>query len=492
VSAAKACIASPGVHWIERKPNNRPLNWSGKSLISTGTTQAFNGAAQINPSRVITTIPLTATSIIGIADTGITRQNCYFCSSDAGASCYNHAKTSDASRNIFMYWFIGPDQCAQCGRCGTASVGTSTAQGCGNDFDESGHGTHVAATIAGSSNQATSPDSVRNNGIAGAAGNPSVTSAGARLFFQDILNNSSDSECAAAGLSAACGSELSLPTALENLFADPYANGVRVHCNSWGCVRNSSGSDSCNTYNSQARDIDAFNTEGSARSRQDFLVVVAAGNNGNDRLDGTVGAPSTCKNCLVVGATETNADQISADAVYVNPNIFCTGRGQPRPCCSGMTSGSCVVKDCCDAAADAKLCFACCTSVCVAPSASSSQNLASFSSRGPTIDGRLKPDVVAPGSSILSANTLFPGYPMSGNYTGQYCATNPSDTSFAGGNALRLSRGSSSAAALVAGAAEYIRQYFLQVLNEYIKKRMSEPSLFGLCTRRVSIQRELQ
>jgi serine protease AprX len=458
-------MSSPGVHWIEPKPKNLPFNWSGKSLISTGATQTYNGAAQPNPSRVVATIPLTSSSIIGIADTGITRQNCYFCSSAEGAFCYNRAATSDASRNIFMYWFIGADQCAQCGRCGTAAVGTSSAQSCGNDFDENGHGTRVAATIAGSSNQVTSPDSVRNNGIAGATGNPSATSAGVRLFFQDILNNSSSRECAAAGLKEACGSELSLPTALENLFADPYASGVRVHCNSWGCVGNRS-SDACNTYNSQARDIDAFNTEGSARNRQDFLIVVAAGNNGNNALDGTVSAPSTCKNCLAVGASEKNADQISSDAVYVNPNIFCSGQEQPRPCCSGMGNGRCTSKDCCDAAAAAKMCFECCNTLCVASNAPSSQNLAFFSSRGPTSDGRLKPDIVAPGSSILSANTLFPGYPLSGNYTSQYCNTNPSDTNFATGMALQLSSGTSSAAALVAGAAEYVRQYFLQVLNE--------------------------
>jgi subtilisin family serine protease len=114
---------------------------------------------------VIATITLPASSIIGLADTGITRQNCYFCSSSAGAACYNTAATVDSSRNVFMYWFIPPDQCALCGRCGTAAAGTSPAQGCGNDYDEDGHGTHVAATIVGTSDQATAPDSARNNGI---------------------------------------------------------------------------------------------------------------------------------------------------------------------------------------------------------------------------------------------------------------------------------------------------------------------------------------
>ena len=467
--AVEACAASPGVHWVELKPANFPLNWKGRSLVSTGATQAFNGPAQADPSRVIASIPLTASSIIGIADTGITRQNCYFCSSVAGASCYNRAATSDSSRNIFMYWFSGPDQCAQCGRCGNVAAGTAAAQGCGNDFDESGHGTHTAATIVGSSDRVTSPDSVRNNGIAGATGNPTATSSGARLFFQDVLNNSSDAECSVAGLRSGCGSSLSLPTALENLFVDPYTAGVRVHCNSWGCNRSSNRSsssvDACNTYNTQSRDIDAFNVEGGARSRQDFLVVVAAGNDGLTSLDGTVGSPSTCKNCLVVGASESNADQIAADAVYVDPNLFCTGNQQPRPCCSGLSLGKCAVKDCCDAAIAASLCYECCNVACRTTNAPSSQNLAPFSSRGPTIDGRFKPDVVAPGASVLSASTLFPGYPLSSNYSGAYCATDPSVANFAAAQALQLRHGSSSAAALMAGYAEYVRQYFLQVLK---------------------------
>ena len=147
--AVQTCISSPGVHWVEPKPKNLPLNWKGKSLVSTGKTQAFNGQTQTNPSKVIASIRLSGSSIIGLADTGITRQNCYFCSSTEGISCYNRAATTDSSRNIFAYWFSGPDLCAQCGRCGNVAVGSSEAQGCGNHFDESGHGTHVAATIVG-------------------------------------------------------------------------------------------------------------------------------------------------------------------------------------------------------------------------------------------------------------------------------------------------------------------------------------------------------
>ena len=477
--AVQACSSSAGVHWIEPKPKAVARNWSGKTLVTTGATQAFNGPTQPNPSKVIATITLPASSIIGLADTGITRQNCYFCSSSAGAACYSTAATVDSSRNVFMYWFIPPDQCALCGRCGTAAAGTSSAQGCGNDYDEDGHGTHVAATIVGTSDQATAPDAARNNGMAGGLGSPSAASAGAKLFMQDVMNKASAADCSAAGLKAGCGDTMSLPTALENLFLDPYVMGVRVHCNSWGCARaaskDSSGTDACSSYNSQALDIDAFNTVGGAAARQDFLVIVAAGNDGLAALDATVGAPSTCKNCLSVGASETNADQWAADAVYVNPSLFCSGSKQPAACCSGQGQGTCRAKDCCDAAAAASTCYQCCNTPCIAPTAPSSQNLASFSSRGPTpSDGRYKPDIVAPGLSALSANTVYPESPLSPKYKGEYCATLPSAAAFAEQQALRLADGSSSAAALVAGAAEYVRQYFLQV-------REPAPAQYMLC-----------
>lgn len=39
-------------------------------------------------------------------------------------------------------------QCLKCGNCGTATPGSQPAQACGNDYDEDGHGTHVAGVQA--------------------------------------------------------------------------------------------------------------------------------------------------------------------------------------------------------------------------------------------------------------------------------------------------------------------------------------------------------
>ncbi|CAM2065017.1 S8 family serine peptidase [Sulfidibacter corallicola] len=70
-----------------------------------------------------------------------------------------------------------------------------------------------------------------------------------------------------------------------------------------------------------------------------------------------------------------------------------------------------------------------------------STTIAGFSSRGPTVDGRVKPDISAPGTSIASA------------------AGDDNDTTEACPNAASLS-GTSMAAPTVAGSAALVREYF--------------------------------
>ncbi len=169
-----------------------------------------------------------------------------------------------------------------------------------------------------------------------------------------------------------------------------------------------------------------------AFNNDDFLVVVAAGNDGDSSIDltvislcsaqllcfdvcfcGQIGSPALCKNCLSVGASQLNQAQLSADALYNNGNLP------------------------------------------VDASTRSAANLAYFSSRGPTRhDGRYKPDLVAPGEAILSMSSKDSASPAQVNYCG------PSTTGSTA--SLKFSSGTSMSTPLVAGAMEYIRQYFVQ------------------------------
>ena len=313
-AAAGILSQSPGVHWMQLKTNVAPRNYAGRSIVGTGSSQT---EASI-PSDVFVSIPLNpTTSVIAVADSGLDRNNCFFCNSNT--ECKRDALTP-SGRNVYKYWFMGSSSCSLCGRCGTAIRGSQPAQACGNDIDQIGHGTHVCGTIAGKSLLTTSPPTERQNGIA----------AGASLFFQDIHNAQSDAACLAAGLQEGCGDGLSPPTDLYQLFKPAYDAGARVHSNSWGCSSATPEKPyDCNIYDKNAMDIDDF-----VFKQNDFLVLVAASNDGLIADDKTVGSPATCKNCLSVGATQLNADQIASDAMYTNPSSFCDRIQQDnRPRC---------------------------------------------------------------------------------------------------------------------------------------------------------------
>ncbi|MGH8940561.1 MAG: S8 family serine peptidase, partial [Actinomycetes bacterium] len=141
---------------------------------------------------------------------------------------------------------------------------------------------------------------------------------------------------------------------------------------------------------------------------QELVEIFAAGNDGDgipgpyNEGYGTISAEGSAKNVITVGAAES-----------VRPSGT-DGCGTP------------------DAGAD------------------SARDIVDFSSRGPTDDGRLKPDLVAPGTHVTGASPQHVGY--TGSDT-----CNPV---FAGSTFYSLLSGTSQAAPQVSGAAALVRHWY--------------------------------
>jgi len=149
---------------------------------------------------------------------------------------------------------------------------TTYGGGVAYDGCDDGHGSHVAGTLLG--NDYTAALSAYN----GMAYN-------ARLIMQDIGEDDAFS-CFFGAISP--------PSALTTAFQDAYNAGARVHTNSWG------GQD--NEYDAYAEDIDDF-----MWNNPDFAVFFAMGNAGPN--SGTMGYPSTAKNCGSVGGSQQAGTQ---------------------------------------------------------------------------------------------------------------------------------------------------------------------------------------
>jgi serine protease AprX len=202
------------------------------------------------------------------------------------------------------------------------------------------------------------------------------------------------------------------PQDLETLFDFAYRRGARVHNNSW-TDQNRRGS-----YNESSRRVDSF-----VWRHPDFCIVVAAGNQGRDRSGprerpdgrvdpGSVEPPGTAKNCITVGASESLRPG-HPDQTYGQrwPDDY------PRQPLRG------------DGLAD------------------NPDSVAAFSGRGPTKDGRFKPDLVAPGTLIVSTRSSLTSMPDTSEPTFEPDPEHYTSMS-----------GTSMAAPIVAGCAALLRQ----------------------------------
>ena len=173
-------------------------------------------------------------------------------------------------------------------------------------------------------------------------------------------------------------------------------------------------------YGQMSYDVDAYLSE-----NEDFLILFAAGNSGHDGAS-TIISPGNSKNCLSVGAMQVRG--VLGDKPFDEDS-----------------------------------------------------RIASFSSIGPTFDGRIKPDVVAPGDFIMSA---FAG--PSVNLEAALSA----GTSVDGSCAVHQMSGTSMATPVTAGTALLLRQYFMESRfwgtvcgnyhNKYCRLGTFEPSGFLL------------
>lgn len=261
---------------------------------------------------------------------------------------------------------------------------------------DSGHGTHVAGSVLGSG--------VSSAGMAGLIGPVRGLAYKAKLVFQAVEQEvkwKDPFDLHYYGRFLLSG----IPVDLRKLFSDAYGKKARIHSNSWG------GGDP-GAYDDQCRQLDNF-----VWNKRDFCVLVAAGNDGVDRNhDGeidpmSVSSPATAKNCITVGACENNRP------------LFTDTYGQTWP------DDYTVPPLNNDKIAD------------------NPDQMVAFSSRGPTVDGRVKPDVVAPGTYILSTRSRFISESLFG--WGK----------FAPSKLYMYDSGTSMATPLTAGALALIREY---------------------------------
>ena len=364
-------IQQSEVEWVEPQFEQVILNDVADDVISANVLQSALLMAGIDGSWNA----LDGTGIIvAVADTGL----------DNGVNNTNmHPDFKDHIVDIQSYWIPSSQQ---------SFVNAPYDDGAA-DLD-TGHGTHVAGSVLGDGTQST-------GAIKGIAPE-------ARLYMQATEVYTDWTTATENNYGVTDGYTLmGIPSDLSDMFDEAAANGSNIHTNSWG----SSVAGQYTTSSMQA--------DHSARNHSGMLILFAASNDGVDgNNDGEIdldslGAPSTAKNVLTVGASENDRSTFSPT----------WGSWWPGDYPSNPINSDNMEDD--------------------------PEGMAAFSSRGPADDGRTKPDVVAPGTFILSTKS------RSTSATG-WSAHSNSDYTYMGGTSM--------ATPITAGASALIYQHLIDNL----------------------------
>lgn len=297
-----------------------------------------------------------STQVVAVADTGL----------GGGTPATAHADIPSSRVTAIYNWRGVDDSCWTITDDGAVDV-------------DSGHGTHTALSVLGDG---------------GPSGQAKGSAPAANLVFQAVENWATMKGICA--LYYPNGYYLTgLPADLRTLFQQAYDAGARIHSNSWG-------SDAAGDYTADSAYVDDF-----IWFHRDILITFSAGNAGIDANsdgivdNGSMGSPATAKNALTVGASENDRSgnwQCDTSLGYTN----CASQGGQN---SIFTYGAAWPADYPANPLNSDL------------SAGNAQQMAAFSSRGPADDSRIKPDIVAPGTWVLSgySDLYQQGYDGSAN-----------------------------------------------------------------------------
>jgi subtilisin family serine protease len=275
------------------------------------------------------------------------------------------------------------------GRVVAGFAPNAMSSGCSTNVwsDYGGHGTHVSGTILGSGT--LSPSGINYAGMAPAAS----------LVVQSVASASSTSvlDC--------------LPND-DSFLSKAYNAGARVQNGSFG-------SSVSGAYDSFAQLVDEF-----LWNNPQHLFVVSAGNSGEDTDNNGVvdsdsmESPAVAKNVIAVGASENTRPPSGGSCAAFSGNPAENYCWNAYLTIFGTTLANDFISN-------------------------NANGMAAFSARGPADDGRIKPDIVAPGTNIISTRSHQAGATYDNVINDDYAYLS----------------GTSMAAPVVSGAAALVRQW---------------------------------